>query len=108
VIWDPFLAAAEKQLGACILADGKGLVSNHQFFLAARPYAEKNPEVLKIVLDELVKVDDWGRQNIKEVANILSTQVGLLWDLPQASLDTGVPRSQVQAPGATVHLSSIG
>ncbi|HEX7650029.1 MAG TPA: aliphatic sulfonate ABC transporter substrate-binding protein, partial [Noviherbaspirillum sp.] len=44
VIWDPFLAAAEKQLGARILVDGKGLVANHQFFLASRPYAEKNPE----------------------------------------------------------------
>jgi hypothetical protein len=41
-IWDPFLAAAEKQLGARVLADGKGLVANHQFYLAARPYAEKN------------------------------------------------------------------
>ncbi len=30
-IWDPFLAAAEKQLGARVLADGKGVVSNHQF-----------------------------------------------------------------------------
>jgi hypothetical protein len=37
VIWDPFLAAAEKQLGARVLADGKGLVANHQFYLAARP-----------------------------------------------------------------------
>src|SRR5213592_3777714 len=39
VIWDPFLAAAEKQLGARVLADGKGLVSNHQFYLASRGYA---------------------------------------------------------------------
>jgi sulfonate transport system substrate-binding protein len=77
VIWDPFLAAAEKQLGARILIDGKGLVANHQFFLASRPYAEKNPEVLKIVLDELVKVDEWGRKNIKDVASILSAQVRL-------------------------------
>ena len=77
VIWDPFLAAAEKQLGARILADGKGLVANHQFFLASRPYAEKNPEILKVVVDELVKVDEWGRKNIKEVASILSAQVGL-------------------------------
>jgi sulfonate transport system substrate-binding protein len=37
VIWDPFLAAAEKQLGARMLADGKGLVANHQFYVAARP-----------------------------------------------------------------------
>jgi sulfonate transport system substrate-binding protein len=77
VIWDPFLAAAEKQLGARILANGKDLVSNHQFFLASRPYAQKNPDVIKAVLEELVKVDDWARQNLKEVASILSTQVGL-------------------------------
>jgi sulfonate transport system substrate-binding protein len=77
VIWDPFFAAAEKQLGARVLADGKGLVSNHQFFLASRPYAEKNPALIKVVLEELVKVDDWARQNLKEVASILSSQVGL-------------------------------
>jgi sulfonate transport system substrate-binding protein len=76
-IWDPFLAAAEKQLGARILADGKGLVSNHQFFLAARPYAEKNPEVIKILLEELVKVDEWAQRNLKEAASILAAQIGL-------------------------------
>jgi len=77
VIWDPFLAAAEKQLGARILADGKGLVANHQFFLASRPYAEKNTDIIRIVLDELVKVDEWSARNLKEVASILSSQVGL-------------------------------
>jgi sulfonate transport system substrate-binding protein len=29
------------------------------------------------VLDELVKVDEWSAKNIKEVASILSSQVGL-------------------------------
>lgn len=76
-IWDPFLAAAEKQIGARILADGKGVVSNHQFYLAARPYAQKNPEVLRIVLEELAKVDEWGAKNLKEVSSILSAQIGL-------------------------------
>ena len=77
VIWDPFLAAAEKQLGARVLADGKGAVSNHQFYLAARPYAQKSPEVLRIVLEELAKVDEWSARNHKEVASILATQTGL-------------------------------
>jgi sulfonate transport system substrate-binding protein len=76
-IWDPFLAAAEKQLGARVLADGKGLVSNHQFYLAARPYAEKNPEIVRIVIEELAKVDDWGSKNLTEVAAILAQQTGL-------------------------------
>ncbi|MYM94016.1 sulfonate ABC transporter substrate-binding protein [Duganella vulcania] len=77
VIWDPFLAAAEKQLGARVLADGKGLVSNHQFYLASRSYAEKNPEIVRIVLDEIARVDEWGARNQKEVAAILAAQTGL-------------------------------
>jgi len=77
VIWDPFLAAAEKQLGARVLADGKGLVSNHQFYLASRPYAQANPETVRIVIEELAKVDEWGSKNLKEVAAILSVQTGL-------------------------------
>jgi sulfonate transport system substrate-binding protein len=76
-IWDPFLAAAEKQLGARILADGTGLVANHQFYLASRSYAEKHRDVISIVLDELAKVDDWGKQNLKEVATLLAAQTGL-------------------------------
>ncbi|MEG1114497.1 MAG: sulfonate ABC transporter substrate-binding protein [Janthinobacterium sp.] len=80
-IWDPFLAAAEKQLGARVLADGKGLVANYQFYLASRTYAEKNPEILRIVLDEVAKVDDWGRNNPDEVATILAAQTGLSKDV---------------------------
>jgi sulfonate transport system substrate-binding protein len=77
VIWDPFLAAAEKQLGARVLADGKGLVANHQFYLAARPYAEKNGDIVRIVLEEIAKVDEWGAKNLKEVSQILASQTGL-------------------------------
>ena len=80
-IWDPFLAAAEKQIGARVLADGKGLVANYQFYLASRTYAEKNPEILRIVQDEVAKVDDWGRNNPDEVATILSAQTGLSKDV---------------------------
>nr|WP_258194904.1 sulfonate ABC transporter substrate-binding protein [Janthinobacterium sp. PAMC25594] len=80
-IWDPFLAAAEKQLGARVLADGKGLVANYQFYLASRTYAEKHPEILRIVLEEVAKVDDWGRNNPDEVATILSAQTGLSKDV---------------------------
>lgn len=76
-IWDPFLAAAEKQINARVLADGKGLVANHQFYLAARPYAEKNGEVVRILIEEIAKIDEWGAKNPKEVAQILSAQTGL-------------------------------
>ena len=60
VIWDPFLAAAEKQLGARVLADGRGLVANHQFYLAARPYADKRPQVIQAIVEELARLDRWA------------------------------------------------
>jgi len=84
VIWDPFLAAAEKQIGARVLEDGTGLVANHQFFLASRSYAEKNPKLIAILLEELDKVDQWGAKNLKEVATILAEQTGL--DYPTVEL----------------------
>ncbi|QOL50365.1 sulfonate ABC transporter substrate-binding protein [Massilia litorea] len=77
VIWDPFLAAAEQQLGARVLADGRGLVSNHQFYLAARGFVEQQPALTRILLEEIAKVDDWGRENPAEVARILAAQTGL-------------------------------
>jgi sulfonate transport system substrate-binding protein len=76
-IWDPFLAAAEKQLSARVLADGKGAVANHQFYLAARAFAEKHPEVIHILIEELDKVDQWGKQNPQEVAKFLAPQIGI-------------------------------
>lgn len=77
VIWDPFLAAAERQLGARVLADGKGLVSNHQFYLASRTYADKHPLVIQAIVEELAKLDRWAEGNAKEVGAFLAPQIGL-------------------------------
>jgi sulfonate transport system substrate-binding protein len=76
-IWDPFLAAAEKQLGARILADGTGLVANHQFYLASRAYAEKHRDIVRIVIEEIADTDEWGRTNQVEAGRILAAQTGL-------------------------------
>nr|WP_269841089.1 sulfonate ABC transporter substrate-binding protein [Paucibacter sp. M5-1]MCZ7883557.1 sulfonate ABC transporter substrate-binding protein [Paucibacter sp. M5-1] len=77
VIWDPFLAAAERQIGARVVADGRGAVANHQFYLAARPYADKRPEVIQIIVEELAKLDAWAEGRAKEVAQLLAPQIGL-------------------------------
>jgi len=76
-IWDPYLAAGQTQLGARVLADGRGVVNNYQFYLASRAYAEKHPEIVRIVVEELAKVDEWGKNNPKEVAALLAPQIGL-------------------------------
>ena len=83
-IWEPFLAAAQRQTGARILADGNGVVSNHQFFLASRPYASSRSDVVSIVLEEVAVVDEWAKTNPKEAAAALSPQIGL--DQPTVEL----------------------
>ncbi|CAJ0781010.1 Putative aliphatic sulfonates-binding protein [Ralstonia condita] len=77
VIWDPFFAAAEQQLGARVLADGTGVVNNSQYFLASKGYASARPDVLNIVLDELKKTDTWAAAHATDVATILGPQLGL-------------------------------
>src|SRR6202789_1678656 len=76
-IWEPFLAAAQRQTGARILADGNGVVSNHQFFLASRRYASKRADVSTAVLEELAVVDRGAKSNLKDAAAALPPQIGL-------------------------------
>ncbi|RAS11239.1 sulfonate ABC transporter substrate-binding protein [Cupriavidus alkaliphilus] len=86
VIWDPFLAAAEKQLGARVLADGRGadgknVVSNHQFYLASRPYAQARPEIVGLILEELATLGTWAQQHPKEATTVLAGETGLPADV---------------------------
>lgn len=85
-IWDPFNAATQKQIGAKQLASGVGAVSHHQFFLSARPYAEKNQDVLNIVLEEVSRKGQWISANVKEAAAQLAPIQGLEPDVIETSL----------------------
>ena len=88
-IWEPFLAAAQVQTGARILADGNGVVSNHQFFLASRSYASKRADVVAVALEELAAVDQWAKTNRKDAAAALQPQIGL----DQATLELALSRN---------------
>ena len=76
-IWDPYTAAAERQIEARILADGKGVVLNHAFFLAGRNFAAKRPEVITLLFDELQKQGQWIIRNYGEAAARLAPLQGL-------------------------------
>jgi sulfonate transport system substrate-binding protein len=87
-IWEPFLAAAQTQAGARILADGSGVVSNHQFFVASRAFASKRPDVIAAALQEVAAVDEWARTNPRDAAKALAPQIGL----DQATLELALSR----------------
>ena len=76
-IWDPFLAAVEKQTGARILADGRGLVHNYAYYLAERDYAAKHPQVIQALFDDTVAQAQWLKANVKAAAAVIAPLQGL-------------------------------
>lgn len=87
VIWDPFLAAAEQQLGAKVIATGENLVSNHQFYLAQRKFATEHPDLIKSVVNELNLSTQWIAQHPDQAAKLLEPQTGLHKDILKRSID---------------------
>ena len=77
IIWDPFLAAAQKTLEARHLVDASGIVNNRQYYFTSRDFSTKNPDVLKIAIEEINGIDTWISNNKPAAAAELSTVLGL-------------------------------
>jgi len=86
VIWDPFLAAVEKQTGARILADGRGVVNNYAYYLAERSYTAKNPKVIDALFADTQELGQWLKANLKQAAAIIAPQQGLDVEVVELSL----------------------
>jgi sulfonate transport system substrate-binding protein len=87
VIWDPFFAAAQAATEARTLADGTGLVRNHQFFLAAQPFAGAHPEIVREALAAIGETDRWAEANKKAVAEALGPKLGIPTEVLAVALD---------------------
>jgi sulfonate transport system substrate-binding protein len=77
VVWDPFLAAVQKQSAVRVLADGRDLASYQRYYLAGTPYAQARPDVLRVFFNELHKAGQWVKQSPKDAAALLSPVWGL-------------------------------
>jgi sulfonate transport system substrate-binding protein len=90
VIWDPFFAAAQKTLGATVIADATHVVGNRAYYFSSLRYATDNADVVKILIEELSRIDQWGQQNRQQ----LSAQLAQLWGLPEDVVGTAIARVQ--------------
>ncbi|UCJ17260.1 sulfonate ABC transporter substrate-binding protein [Pseudomonas sp. MM211] len=98
VIWDPFQAAAEQQLQARTLVDGQGLVSNHQFYLATRPYAEKHPEVIEALVEEIRNIGEWVKAHNDEATAQVAPLLGLSADITRLAVQRQSYGAQLISP----------
>jgi len=102
VIWDPFLAAVEHASQARVLRDGTGLVHNHQFYLASRAFATRYPDIVKLVVDEINAIDQWGKANPDAVTAALTPVLGL----PEPAVRKAVERYSYGAKLLTPEVAS--
>ncbi|WP_110876249.1 sulfonate ABC transporter substrate-binding protein [Franconibacter helveticus] len=76
-IWDPYYSAALQQGGVRVLADGSALNLTGSFYLASRPYAEKNGAFLLNVLHTFSEADALTRSQRDESVKLLAQSMGL-------------------------------
>ena len=98
VIWDPFQAAAEHQLQARTLRNGEGLVANHQFYLAARPYAEKHPDVVSVLVEEIRGIGEWTLANSAEATAQVAPLLGLSPEITRTAVERQAYGAQLITP----------
>lgn len=87
LIWDPFLAAAQKSLDARLLADATGVANNRAYYFTSRDFATRNPDVLRIAIEEIDAIDTWVSKNKAAAAAELATVLGLDKSVTQLYVD---------------------
>lgn len=90
VVWDPFLAAVQRQSAVRVIADGRGegrgegrsqgqgdIASYQRYYLASTPFAQARPDVLQVLFTELKKAGQWVKQSPQDAAALLAPVWGL-------------------------------
>ncbi len=76
-IWDPLLSSAQIRGDTRVLVDGNGLVPNHQFYLTNQSFADRDPEAVAILLDELGKAGEYAALHAAEAARSMTRAFGI-------------------------------
>ncbi|MBD2456054.1 ABC transporter substrate-binding protein [Nostoc sp. FACHB-87] len=78
---DPHYAIAQKLNRIRVLRDSVGLDSPGGYYIADRKFAEENPGLLKIIIEELHGLDKWADANRDEVKKLMITEQKLAPDV---------------------------
>jgi sulfonate transport system substrate-binding protein len=87
VIWDPYLAAAERATGARVLADGQEIAPNREFYLSRRAFTESSPEIVSAVIAAIGSIDAWAEGHADTVAAELAPAIGVPAPVLQVALE---------------------
>jgi sulfonate transport system substrate-binding protein len=72
-IWEPFVTRNVQNKVGRVLVDGSnGLRDTSNFISSSRKFYEENPQVIKIILEELQKAEIWSKDHPQEIAKLLA------------------------------------
>jgi sulfonate transport system substrate-binding protein len=95
VIWEPNRTDAEMSLDARTLADGIGLVSNHDFYFTSKTFAETHPQIINVVLSAMSDVSAAAAKDIPGTVKTLSAATGF----PERVIEVALSRRSYGAVG---------
>ncbi|GGX88095.1 aliphatic sulfonate ABC transporter substrate-binding protein [Massilia dura] len=81
VVWDPYLAAAQKAYSARVVADYTGLLQANGFYLASRAFVKRSPQAVGTLLQQIALAGKWANTHRKEMVAIMAPQVGVAPDV---------------------------
>jgi len=81
VTWDPHLALAQKIAKARVLRDASGIATQGGYYMAARKFATENPELVKLILEEINNLGKWAEQHPEEVVKLTAPHLKLDEDI---------------------------
>lgn len=90
VVWDPFTASTELNSGGILLANGEGLTTDRDFFIATELFVSTHEEVSDIVIDEVAKSSDWANSNHEELVAMLAPLLNIDEDSIRMSVERRV------------------
>ncbi|HYW20606.1 MAG TPA: aliphatic sulfonate ABC transporter substrate-binding protein [Nodularia sp. (in: cyanobacteria)] len=72
-IWEPFVTRnVQNNNGRVLIDGGNGLRDSNNFLSTNRKFYQENQKVIKVLLDEVQKAQNWAKNNPKELAQLLS------------------------------------
>jgi sulfonate transport system substrate-binding protein len=77
VVWDPYLALAEKKLGGKVIASLGVDIKSNNFLITRRGFAADHPETLRQVLTQLGTIGTWAQTHRNEIATQLAEITGI-------------------------------
>jgi sulfonate transport system substrate-binding protein len=90
-IWDPFYTAAQQELRAKVLIDGKDVAQSRGFYLASQALVKDHADIVRTTIDELQQGSTWAQQHTDEYAKVLADETGVGIDVWKQALKVDTP-----------------